>query len=182
MTIYNIYTDGSCSPNPGRGGWAYVVVGQGYQSGAVYNTTNNRMELRAVIQALKDYKDFFKTSDKIEIFTDSILITKWNSVGKGKKNRDMVDELIQLNNHYKSLNVSVIYTWIKGHSGIQWNEFVDDLAGSARIHGIAEQDSVPIEQVRRKKKQKSKAKKKQASRPNSSLRWNDIPKDYGKYK
>lgn len=163
MTIYNIYTDGSCAPNPGRGGWAYIILYLGqYQeqskinSGAVFNTTNNRMELRAVLQALRDMKYEFKSWDKIKIYTDSILITKWNSEGRGKKNRDMVDELVEFNRHFKSLNVQIEYIWVKGHSGIRWNEFVDDLAGSARLNAVPEHDQIPKEIKHKQRKHKYK--------------------------
>lgn len=137
MTIYQVYTDGSCAPNPGRGGWAYVIVyPSGYidtNSGAVFKTTNNRMELRAVLEVLKSGKNIFKSWDKIRLYTDSNLIVQYNSRGQGKKNRDMVDELIELNTYYKSLNIDVEYVWIKGHSNIEWNEFVDNLALEARL-------------------------------------------------
>ena len=113
MKKLTIYTDGACSGNPGKGGWAAIlIVGDNKKnlSGAEYKTTNNRMELTAVIQSLQsldDYNDF-----EIEINTDSkyvkdgieIWINKWKENGwktankKEVKNQDLwknLDNIIQ---------------------------------------------------------------------------------------
>ncbi len=128
--LYFLYTDGSCQPNPGSGGWAYVILNANYKplrfkAGRVNKTTNNRMELQAVIEGLKEIPE----GSMVTIYTDSELITKYNSKGYGKKNRDLVNKLIALNTIY-----DIEYVWIKGHDGNYWNEFVDDLAGQARNH------------------------------------------------
>ncbi len=116
------------------------------------------MELKAVIEALEGIKELAKPFDRFKILTDSTLITKYNQHGQGRKNRDLVDKLVQLNKHYKSLQVHIEYIWIKGHSGIKWNEFVDDLAGVARLHQTGELDSIPKEfkyKIKRRKIQRA---------------------------
>ena len=112
--MIKIYTDGACSGNPGRGGWAAIIIdGQKIKklSGASENTTNNRMELTAVISALKYVKDF-----NIELFTDSkytkdgiqqwIINWKkngWKTTNKQKvKNIDLWQELDELNQKKKN--------------------------------------------------------------------------------
>lgn len=127
---YYIYTDGSCVPNPGKGSWAYVILDKNHNlitenSDKYKETTNNRMELIAVIRALQS----IKTPSKIRIYTDSQLITKFNSKGKGKKNRDLIEQLMLLNKFHK-----VSYQWIKGHNGNKWNVYVDTLAANTRLN------------------------------------------------
>ena len=107
--MIKIYTDGACSGNPGRGGWAAIILdGEKIEkiSGSKDNTTNNRMELTAVISALKYVKD-----KNLEIYTDSKYtkdgIEKWISNWKKNgwktankqdvKNKDLWSELDQLN-------------------------------------------------------------------------------------
>ena len=137
--MIEIYTDGSCLENPGNGGWAAIININGNItkiSGSEKNTTNNRMELMAPINALKD----LKSQEEINIFTDSqyvkLGITEWiNSWVKNNwqtskkeevKNKDLWTELYRLNN---SLNVK--WNWIKAHAGDPLNEEVDSLAKKA---------------------------------------------------
>ena len=137
--MIEIYTDGSCLENPGNGGWAAIININGNItkiSGSEKNTTNNRMELMAPINALKD----LKSQEEINIFTDSqyvkLGITEWiNSWVKNNwqtskkeevKNKDLWTELYRLNN---SLNVK--WNWIKAHAGNPLNEEVDLLAKKA---------------------------------------------------
>ena len=138
MKKLTIYTDGACSGNPGKGGWAAIlIVGDNKKnlSGAEYKTTNNRMELTAVIQSLQsldDYNDF-----EIEINTDSkyvkdgieIWINKWKENGwktankKEVKNQDLwknLDNIIQ--------GKKIKWNWVKGHSNNELNNEVDKLA------------------------------------------------------
>ena len=134
-----IYTDGSCLENPGNGGWAAIINENGNTkkiSGNEKNTTNNRMELMAPINALKS----IGSDEEIIVYTDSqyvkLGITKWiNSWVKNNwktskkeevKNKDLWTELYNLN---KTLKVKWI--WIKAHAGNPLNEEVDLLAKKA---------------------------------------------------
>ena len=137
--MIKIYTDGSCLTNPGDGGWAAIINIDGEIkkiSGNEKNTTNNRMELMAPINALK----YINSKDPIEIFTDSKYvkngITEWintwvlnnwkTSNKEDVKNKDLWIELYKLN---QSLNVK--WNWIKAHAGDTLNEEVDILAKEA---------------------------------------------------
>ena len=137
--MIKIYTDGSCLSNPGNGGWAAIINIDGEIkkiSGNEKNTTNNRMELMAPINALKN----INSKDPIEIFTDSKYvkngITEWintwvlnnwkTSKKENVKNKDLWLELHKLN---QSLNVK--WNWVKAHAGNPLNEEVDMLAKKA---------------------------------------------------
>ena len=137
--MIKIYTDGSCLTKPGDGGWAAIINIDGEIkkiSGNEKNTTNNRMELIAPINALK----YMNSKDPIEIFTDSkyvkIGITEWinawvlnnwkTSKKEDVKNKDLWIELYKLN---QSLNVK--WNWVKAHAGDTLNEEVDILAKEA---------------------------------------------------
>ena len=137
--MITIYTDGSCLTNPGNGGWAAIISQNGKIkkiTGSEKNTTNNRMELLAPINALKQ----IDTKSKIEIYTDSqyvkLGITEWintwikndwqTSKKEVVKNKDLWIELYNLNN---SLNVK--WNWVKAHAGDPLNEEVDLLAKKA---------------------------------------------------
>ena len=137
--MIKIYTDGSCLTNPGDGGWAAIINIDGEIkkiSGNEKNTTNNRMELMAPINALK----YINSKDQIEIFTDSKYvkngITEWintwvlnnwkTSNKEDVKNKDLWIELYKLN---QSLNVK--WNWVKAHAGDTLNEEVDMLAKEA---------------------------------------------------
>ena len=137
--MIKIYTDGSCLSNPGNGGWAAIININGEIkkiSGNEKNTTNNRMELMAPINALKN----INSKNPIEIFTDSKYvkngITEWinswvlnnwkTSKKENVKNKDLWLELHKLN---QSLNVK--WNWVKAHAGDPLNEEVDMLAKKA---------------------------------------------------
>ena len=137
--MIKIYTDGSCLTNPGNGGWAAIININGEIkkiSGNEKNTTNNRMELMAPINALKN----MNSKGPIEIFTDSKYvkngITEWintwvsnnwkTSNKEDVKNKDLWIELYKLN---QSLNVK--WNWVKAHAGDPLNEEVDMLAKEA---------------------------------------------------
>ena len=134
-----IYTDGSCLTNPGNGGWAAIINENDEKkiiSGNEKNTTNNRMELLAPINALRG----IKPGSKIKIYTDSQYvkngITEWintwlnnnwkTSKKEDVKNKDLWIELYNLN---KLLDIQWI--WIKAHDGNPLNEEVDLLAKRA---------------------------------------------------
>lgn len=135
-----IYTDGACSGNPGSGGWGAVLLYKGHEkkiSGSAKDTTNNRMELKAVIEAIRAIK---KSSSNIIIYTDSKYvqngITAWihswkknnwrNASKKPIKNVDLWKELDE-----ESSKHDIDWQWVKGHSGNKYNDIADDLATSA---------------------------------------------------
>lgn len=139
MKKINIYTDGACSGNPGKGGWGAVLVYNGVEkeiSGAEMHTTNNRMELTAVIKALQ----LLKEPCEVELTTDSKYVCDainkgwvygWKKKGwiksdkKPALNVDLWEELLkQLNIH------KVTFIWVKGHNGHPYNEKCDKLAVS----------------------------------------------------
>ena len=137
--MIKIYTDGSCLKNPGDGGWAAIINKDNEIkkiSGSEKNTTNNRMELLAPINALKE----MYPNEQIEIYTDSqyvkLGITEWinswvtnnwkTSKKEDVKNKDLWVELYNLN---KSLDVK--WNWVKAHAGNSMNEEVDSLAKQA---------------------------------------------------
>lgn len=133
-----IHTDGSCRGNPGPGGWAWAAGADAYASGAEAHTTNQRMEVRAVIEALRAHRE-----GAVEIVSDSTYVVKcfhdrwhagwlrrgWkNSQGRPVANRDLWEELIPL---VLDSGRDVSFTWVKGHSGDLMNDFVDALATEA---------------------------------------------------
>lgn len=142
MSDFIVYTDGACSGNPGPGGWAFVAVessGTGTKiesSGSELNTTNNRMELTAVINGISFIKAIAYSS--MLILTDSRYIVdavnqgwlnswvskNWKkSDGKSVLNQDLWSKLLELMSIY---NIS--FQWVKGHAGIPENERCDELA------------------------------------------------------
>lgn len=137
--VIHIYADGACSGNPGPGGWGYVMIYNGKTkeaSGSDPNTTNNRMELTAVIKAL----EAVKTPSKIIVTTDSNYVVKgmkewihgwmrngWRtSQNKPVLNKELWLRLIELASRH-----DIQWLWIKGHDGHPYNERADKLATSA---------------------------------------------------
>ena len=135
---FKIYTDGACAGNPGKGGWAAIILNgknQSSISGSENKTTNNRMELMAPIMALKK----IKIKSEITIYTDSRYVTdgitewikKWklnnwkSSNKKPVKNKDL---WVKLDNHCQKHNVS--WKWVKAHASNKFNNLVDELAVS----------------------------------------------------
>ncbi|SHE68386.1 ribonuclease HI [Seinonella peptonophila] len=130
MKKVEIYTDGACSGNPGIGGWAAVLLyGQHRReiSGGESETTNNRMELTAVIEALKKLKE----PCAVTIYSDSAYIVncfhqkwykKWEQKGF-KKNPDLWKELLALVQAHE-----VNFVKVKGHSDVELNNRCDELA------------------------------------------------------
>ena len=136
MKIIRIYTDGACRGNPGPGGWGALILKGNEEiklNGGQNDTTNNQMELTAVIKAL----DFFSESSELEIFTDSKYvmdgiteyIKKWKVNGwktasqKPVKNSDLWKQL-----DYLTTQHSIKWNWVKGHSGHRENDIADELA------------------------------------------------------
>ena len=132
----HIYTDGACSGNPGPGGWGALLIYNGHEKelkGGEKETTNNRMELRAAIEAL----NALKGSCRVHLSTDSVYvkdgITKWihnwkrngwkTAAKKPVKNADLWRDLeTSLERH------EVSWHWVKGHAGHPENERADQLA------------------------------------------------------
>ena len=134
--IINIYTDGACKGNPGPGGWGALLEYDGYTKeikGFSPLTTNNIMELKAVIEALK----IIKYPSKIIIMTDSKYvkngisdwINNWKAKGwktankKPVKNKELWKELDNLSSRHE-----IEWKWVKGHAGHPGNEKADQLA------------------------------------------------------
>lgn len=145
-----LYTDGACSGNPGPGGWAWVCLGggeirEGY--GGEPATTNNRMELIAVIEGLAGAESRFLDGSlprgQLEVRTDSQYVKNgvtswikswkkngWRTASKTPvKNRDLWERLDEL-----SARLGARYVWVEGHAGEAWNERCDELARK----GVAE--------------------------------------------
>jgi ribonuclease HI len=133
-----IHTDGACRGNPGPGGWAWALGRERYASGAEAHTTNQRMEIRAVVEALREVAD-----GPVEIVSDSSYVVKcfnerwyvgwlrrgWrNSQGRPVANRDLWEALFAL---ALDAERDVTFSWVKGHSGDPMNDFVDLLATRA---------------------------------------------------
>ena len=141
-----IYTDGACSGNPGPGGWGAVLMSGDHRkeiSGGEAQTTNNRMELTAAIEALKA----LKACSQVDLFTDSTYVKKgitewivnWKKNGwkrrSGKrllpvKNADLWRELDRLAAQHE-----ITFHWVEGHAGNEENERCDELAREAIPRG-----------------------------------------------
>ena len=134
--MINIYTDGACKGNPGPGGWGALIIDGDIENeiyGGENNTTNNRMEIMAVIMALQTVN----TKNEITVFTDSTYvqkginewINKWKMNGWKASNKKEVknkDLWVQLDSLVTKLQINWI--WVKGHSGHPGNERADYLA------------------------------------------------------
>lgn len=137
--MLKIWTDGSCLGNPGPGGWAFVATnGQNTaeRSGGERNTTNNRMELMAVIRALTAAH----RHSEIELHTDSQYVkngmqswlknwkkNNWHTANKKPvKNQDLWMQLDELSGAIK-----IHWHWVRGHNGDEMNERCDELARTA---------------------------------------------------
>tara|TARA_B110000305_G_C18892104_1_gene382342 strand:+ start:60 stop:497 length:438 start_codon:yes stop_codon:yes gene_type:complete len=134
--MINIYTDGACKGNPGPGGWGALII-EGDNKNEIFggeaNTTNNRMEILAVIMALKA----INTISEITVFTDSTYvqkgisewIDKWKINGWKTSNKKEVknkDLWVQLDSLTAQLKIN--WVWVKGHSGHSENDRADYLA------------------------------------------------------
>lgn len=140
MKKITIYTDGACSGNPGPGGWAAVLLFEGNKkeiSGGEKNTTNNIMELTAIIEGLKALKE----ECEVEVYSDSAYsvnafnqgwIYNWMKKGWKKadgnkvKNQELWQELYELTKKHK-----VTFNKVKGHSDVELNNRCDELARKA---------------------------------------------------
>lgn len=134
-----VYTDGACSGNPGPGGWAWAVPGGRYHSGAAARTTNQRMEVQAVLEAVR------ALDGPLEVVSDSTYVVNcfrdgwwrgwlargWlNSQKKPVANRDLWEPLID---EYRADMERLSFRWVKGHGGDPYNDLVDRLAVEAAL-------------------------------------------------
>ena len=134
--IVDVYTDGACKGNPGPGGWGVLLRWNGHEKelfGGEPHTTNNRMELRAVIEALAA----LKRDSSVRLHTDSKYVLDgittwihnwkkrgWKTAGKKPvKNVDLWQQLDALARQY-----TITWVWVKGHAGHDGNERADALA------------------------------------------------------
>ncbi|MEZ5243779.1 MAG: ribonuclease H [Acidimicrobiales bacterium] len=135
--MIEVYTDGACKGNPGPGGWAWVVPDGPWANGAEAESTNQRMELMAVLDALKNL------SGEVEVVSDSTYVVNcfrdgwwkgwlkrgWkNSKKEPVANRDLWEPLIDL---YREREDELAFRWVKGHAGDEWNDVADRLAVEA---------------------------------------------------
>lgn len=146
-----IYTDGACSENPGPGGWA-VVFNTASKcrtiSGNEKNTTNNRMELKAVIEAFKRIVHKGHSDTQYDIYSDSAYVVNtinnhWIDAWKKNnwqttkhddvKNKDLWEEFDTLKTKAEKLGICITLNKVKGHSGNTFNELVDKLARGESI-------------------------------------------------
>ncbi len=137
-----IYSDGACSPNPGIGGWAAVLLGEGDRRreiwGAEAESTNQRMELMGAIEGLRA----LERPSEVTLHTDSTYVCnaflkRWvanwlangwrNAAKKPVVNKDLWLQLVELNGVHQ-----VDWKWVPGHSGVKENDRCDELAVGAR--------------------------------------------------
>jgi ribonuclease HI len=136
LTDVTIYTDGACSGNPGPGGWGAILVHGGTRkelSGGETETTNNRMELQAAIEAL----NALKRPCKVAVYTDSVYvrdgITKWIKGWERNGWRTAAKKPVKNAELWQALQAAlqphdVDWHWVKGHAGHPENERADELA------------------------------------------------------
>jgi ribonuclease HI len=132
-----VYTDGACQGNPGPGGWAWAVPGGRYQSGPESYTTNQRMEIKAALEAVTTL------TGPLEVVSDSTYVVncfrdRWwqgwlargwtNSAKKPVANRDLWEPLIDT---YRAEPGRLAFRWVKGHGSDPMNDLVDRLAVAA---------------------------------------------------
>lgn len=133
-----VYTDGACSGNPGPGGWAWAIDGHTWASGSEKASTNQRMEIRAALEAVT------ALNGPLVVVSDSTYVVncfrdRWwagwtqrgwiNSQKKPVANRDLWEPLV----HAVNERGDVAFQWVKGHSGHEMNDFVDHLAVTASL-------------------------------------------------
>lgn len=136
LTLVDLYTDGACSGNPGPGGWGVLLCWNGHEkelSGGKAQTTNNQMELTAVIEGLRQ----LKKPCHVELYTDSKYVldgaTKWLAGWKAKNWRRADKKPVLNQELWQQLDIEmmrhkIVWHWVKGHAGHPQNERVDALA------------------------------------------------------
>lgn len=142
-----VYTDGASKGNPGPGGWAWVVPDGPFASGAEPNTTNQRMELSAALDAVTSL------TGTLQVVSDSAYVVncfrdRWwegwvrrgwvNSRKEPVANRDLWEPLVE-----QVRNRDIVFRWVKGHSGDRWNDLADRLAVDAAETGAGRRGDTP---------------------------------------
>ena len=141
-----IYTDGACSENPGPGGWASVWICDDnikVKSGCNPKTTNNQMELTAVVVSLRRIVSNHCKGDTYEVYSDSAYVVnsinnnwieRWRlngwktSKGDDVKNVELWMECLKLLSQMKQMGIKITFIKVKGHSGDTLNEYADEIA------------------------------------------------------
>jgi ribonuclease HI len=137
--VVTVYTDGACNPNPGPGGWAAILLRPGAKpqelAGAEPQTSNNRMEMQAVLEALKA----LDRPHQVTLYTDSQYlrrgITEWLPQWQRRGWRTAAKKAVKNQALWQALAAEIQrhqidWRWVKGHAGDKWNERADDLARS----------------------------------------------------
>lgn len=149
--MIHLWTDGCCLRNPGGpGGWAYLIVDEdeeiiGEAHGGERVSTNNRMELKAVIEALAFVEKWYP-EDEVTVVSDSLYVVKgvnewrhkWKKNGwrLGKNGKGKPVKNFELWKQLDALAGEHVFLWVKGHSGVELNEYADELAlKGAQRHG-----------------------------------------------
>lgn len=134
--VITIYTDGACSGNPGPGGWGALLLWNGHEKelfGGEAETTNNRMEMMAVVQAL----EALKGPSRVELYTDSKYvmqgITEWLQGWKARGWKTAGKKPVKNQDLWMAIDAAmarhdVRFHWVKGHAGHPENERADELA------------------------------------------------------
>lgn len=134
-----IWTDGSVFPNPGNGGWGWVRSDGREAYGGVAGTTNNRMELTAILRALESLGD----GEQATIYSDSQYCVngltawhkKWKSSNWRRKGGDIPNRDLWVLLNVAACRVDPIFKWVRGHNGNPGNERADALAEQGRVTG-----------------------------------------------
>lgn len=158
---YKVYTDGSCVTKSKKGGYGVVVLSEKnsvvYETSVAYsNTTNNRMELSALLDAFKYVNTNMSEEDFVEFYTDSAYISNcfeqkwyktwlangWRTANRLKvKNTDLWKAILH---EYRNFKMQIVISKVKSHAGDTWNEYVDGLANNWRY--IENEESFIIDQ------------------------------------
>lgn len=157
MGTISIYTDGSSHPKTREGGWAFCVAGAKKNGAPLHtangyagDTTNNRMELTAVINAIEYAYSNHADARTIKVTTDSKYVSEtiyfewykgwrdkgWTNPTSGEptKNADLWEEMYQLLNRCKFRKIDIQVMWVRGHNGNHYNEICDKLAKAGRYN------------------------------------------------
>jgi ribonuclease HI len=147
---FTAWTDGGCEPNPGNGGWGVVLIDEATRQQSEYfggelNSTNNRMELKAIIEALKltpkGAEVLIHSDSQLCVNTCSTWMHKWQSCGWRKANKKPVANLELVKEAYDLvLDRVVTFKWVRAHFGIVLNERADCLAAQGIIALIGEHE------------------------------------------
>lgn len=133
-----IYTDGACWGNPGPGGWAAILISGRHKNeicGAELQTTNNRMEITAALEALKALKQ----ASVVQLFTDSSYLVNaatawmpgWKARGWKRKDGVLLNADLWRELDREIARHEITWNWVKGHAGNRYNERADKLANDA---------------------------------------------------